>query len=96
MVTVRRRDEFRRYRRMGATRAQLTRMAVGEAVLVGGLAWAIGTLAVIPAVLGVGLGMLGPAVPPVDLPAYLALSAAVLALPLLTVVPSVAWLARRG
>jgi putative ABC transport system permease protein len=88
MVTVRRRDELARYHRTGATRAQLTRMATVEALLVGGLAWAVGTLAVLPSVLGVGFGLLGPQLPPVDLPAYLALSAAVLTLPLLTVIPS--------
>ncbi|WP_244931015.1 ABC transporter permease [Nocardioides sp. W7] len=95
MVTVRRRDELRLYGRTGATRAQLIRMAVVEATLTGGLAWLIGTLAVLPAVLGVGFGMLGPAVPPVDLTAYLLLSAAVLALPLLTVVPVAARMVRR-
>lgn len=88
MATVRRRGELRLYERTGATRAQLLRMLLVEAALTGGLAWLIGTLAVLPAVLGVGFGMLGPVVPPVDLLAYLALSAGVLALPLLTVVPT--------
>jgi putative ABC transport system permease protein len=96
MVTGRRRAEIRLYRRTGATSAQLVRMAVVESLLTGGVAWAIGTLAVLPAILGVGLGLLGPVVPPVDLRAYGALSLAVLALPLLTVVPTVARLARRS
>jgi putative ABC transport system permease protein len=95
MVTARRRDELRLYARTGATRAQLVRMAVVEAGLTGALAWAVGTVAVLPAVLGVGFGMLGPAVPPVDLAAYAGLSLVVLALPLLTVVPTVARQVRR-
>lgn len=95
MVTVRRRTELGLYGRIGATRAQLVRMAAVEALLTGALAWLIGTIAVLPAVLGVGFGMLGPTVPPVDLPAYLLLSAAVLALPLLTVVPVVVRAVRR-
>jgi putative ABC transport system permease protein len=89
MVTARRRTELGLYGRTGATRAQLVRMAAVEALLTGGLAWLIGSVAVMPAVLGVGFGMLGPAVPPVDVPSYLLLSAGVLALPLLTVVPVV-------
>lgn len=95
MVTVRRRTELGLYGRTGATRAQLVRMAAVEALLTGALAWLIGSIAVVPAVLGVGFGMLGPEVPPVDLPAYLLLSAAVLALPLLTVVPVVVRAVRR-
>lgn len=90
MVTVRRRDELRLYGRTGATRRQLVRMSAVEALLTGALAWAIGTVAVLPAVLGVGFGMLGPSLPPVDVGTYLALSGGVLALPLLTVVPT-AW-----
>jgi putative ABC transport system permease protein len=94
MVTARRGPELLLYDRTGATRRQLTTMAVAESVLTGGLAWLIGTLAVAPAVLGVGFGMLGLTIPPVNLTAYLVLSAAVLVLPLLTVVPTV--LAKTG
>lgn len=94
MVTARRRSEFRLYTRTGATRRQLTRMSMIEAALTGALAWIIGTLGVLPAVLGVGLGMLGPVIPPVDLMTYLALSVAVLVVPLLTVVPTVARIVR--
>lgn len=95
MVTARRRRELGLYGRTGATRTQLLRMVATEAVLTGGLAWVIGTVAVLPAVVGVGLGLLGPALPPVDLRAYLALSGAVVLLPLLTVVPTAARLVRR-
>ncbi len=96
MVTARRRAELRLYGRTGATRSQLIRMTLVEAALTGGLAWAIGTLAVLPAVLGVGVGMLGPVVPPVDLTAYLTLSAAVLVLPVVTMVPTASRLLRRS
>lgn len=88
MVTVRRRPEFSLYSRTGATHTQLWCMSIIEALLTGGLAWLIGTLTVIPAVVGVSLGLLGPVIPPVDLTTYLALSAAVVAVPLLTVVPT--------
>lgn len=57
---VRRRNELRLYGRTGATRSQLLRMTLVEATITGGLTWVIGTLAVLPAVLGVGLGRLGP------------------------------------
>lgn len=88
MVTARRGSELQLYGQTGATRGQLVTMTLIEAALTATLAWIIGTLAVAPAVLGVGFGMLGLAVPPVDLTAYLVLSAGVLALPLLTVVPT--------
>lgn len=90
LVTSRRRGELRLYGRTGATRSQLLWMTTVEALLTGGLAWLVGTAAVVPSVLGVGLGLLGPVVPPVDLATYLALSAAVWLLPLLSVVPTAA------
>ena len=95
MVTVRRRAELALYARTGATRRQLVRMVLVEATLTGALAWVIGTLAVVPTVLGVGWGMLGPVVPPVDLSAYLALSAVVVLLPVVTTVPVAARLVRQ-
>ncbi|SDD55440.1 FtsX-like permease family protein [Nocardioides lianchengensis] len=95
MTTVRRRGELRLLRRTGATGRQLTRMVLVEALVTGALAWLVGTLAVVPTVLGVGLGMLGPAVPPVDLAAYAVLSLAALLLPVLTAVPAAAYLVRR-
>lgn len=89
------RVELRLYGRTGATRGQLIRMAVVEASFTGGLAWLIGSLAVLPAVFGVAFGLLGATVPPVDWTVYLGLSAAVLLLPQLTVVPTVARLGAR-
>lgn len=88
MATAGRGHELQLYGRTGATRGQLVTMTLVEASLTAVLAWIIGTIAVAPAVLGVGFGMLGLTVPPIDLTVYLVLSAGVLVLPLLTVVPT--------
>ncbi|WP_141013355.1 FtsX-like permease family protein [Nocardioides sambongensis] len=88
MVTLRRRSELRLYALTGATRRQLVRMVLLESLVTGGLAWLLGTLAVLPAVVGVSTGMLGLGVPPVDLRAYLTLSFLALVLPVLAVVPA--------
>ncbi|MFD1825228.1 MULTISPECIES: ABC transporter permease [Mumia] len=90
LSTAGRRDELVLLWRTGATRRQLIAMASVEALVIGGLAWLIGTATVIPAVLGVSGGLLGVAVPPFDLVGYGVLSAAVLLVPLVTVVPVVA------
>ncbi|WP_241249918.1 ABC transporter permease [Rhodococcus sp. X156] len=90
LTTAGRRAELVLLWRTGATRRQLVAMAGVEALVTGVVAWLIGTATVLPAVLGVSVGLLGPAVPPVDLATYGALSAAVLLIPLLTVVPVVA------
>ncbi|MGC1207366.1 MAG: FtsX-like permease family protein, partial [Ornithinimicrobium sp.] len=94
MVTARRGSEFRLYGRTGATRAQLLRMTIIEAALTGALAWIIGTMAALPAAIAVGLGMLGPVLPPVDFTTYLLLSGIAILLPLLTVVPTTFTLVR--
>ncbi len=90
LTTAGRRDELLLLWRTGATRRQLVVMAGVEALVTGCAAWLIGTLTVVPAVLGVSIGLLGLAVPPVDLITYAVLSAGVLLVPLLTVVPVVA------
>lgn len=90
LATAGRRAELLLLWRTGATRRQLIAMAGVEALVTGLVAWLIGTATVIPAVLGTSLGLLGPALPPVDLANYAGLSAAVLLIPLLTVVPVVA------
>lgn len=97
LSTAGRRDELVLLWRTGATRRQLVAMAGVEALIIGVLAWLIGTATVIPAILGVSGGLLGLAVPPVDLLGYGVLSLAVLLVPLMTVVPVVtrAALARR-
>ena len=74
LTTAGRRGEFRVLHRTGTTRRQLLQMLAAESVLTGVLAWAIGTAAVIPAILGVSVGLLGWAVPVADLSAYLVLS----------------------
>lgn len=95
MSTANRREELRLLARTGATRRQLVTMAAAEAVVVALVAWAIGTVAVAPAVIGVSLGLLGLAVPVVDLATYGVLSLAVLAIAVLGIVPTVALRLRR-
>jgi putative ABC transport system permease protein len=90
MTTAARREELALLRRTGATPRQLVTMASVEALIAAATAWAIGTAAVIPAVLGVGFGLLGPSGPRLDLTTYAALSGLVLLISLTTVVPTVA------
>lgn len=61
-----RRGELALLRRTGATRTQLIRMVAAESVLITGTAVAVGLAAVLPALLGVGQGLLGVPVPVVD------------------------------
>ncbi len=76
MTTVARREELALLHRTGTTRRQLMAMTTVEAAITGVTAWVLGTLAVVPAVIGVSAGVLdGP--PVVDLPAYGLVSAAV-------------------
>ena len=90
MTTAGRRAELDLLRRTGATRTQLLRMAWVESLITGAAAWVIGTVAVIPAVLGVGFGLLGASMPGVGWTAYAVLSVLVLAISVLTIVPTVA------
>ncbi|WP_181313009.1 FtsX-like permease family protein [Nocardioides campestrisoli] len=90
LTTAGRRAELALLGRTGATRRQLVAMAGVEALVAGVAACAIGAAAVTPAVLGVGFGLLGVGVPPVDAVTLAGLAGAVLAVPLLTVVPAVA------
>ena len=80
LPTAGRRAELRLLHRTGATARQLLAMTGVESVLTGLAAWALGTVTVLPAVLGVSFGLLGPTAPAVDLPAYLSLSGGVIAL----------------
>jgi len=89
LATAGRRAELLLLWRTGATRRQLVTMAGVEALLTGLVAWLVGTATVVPAVIGASAGLLGAAVPPLALTTYAALSAAVLLIPLLTVVPVV-------
>ena len=75
LSTRNRRQELALLARTGTTRRQLLRMVRTEALLTAGLAWALGTLAVLPATVAVTVAMLGPTVPVLDLPTYAGLSA---------------------
>lgn len=78
LTTAGRRAELALLHRTGTTRRQLLAMTATESLLTALAAWAIGTLAVVPAVLGVTFGLLGPAVPVLDLTTYGLLTGAVL------------------
>jgi len=96
MTTAGRRGELTLLHRTGTTRRQLVRMAVVESLLTGGLAWAVGTAAVVPAVLGMSVGLLGVQVPVADAATYLVLSVAVLVTATGATVLTAAWVARRS
>nr|WP_237448677.1 FtsX-like permease family protein [Nocardioides flavescens] len=85
LLTAGRRDELRLLHRTGATARQLRRTVGVEAVVTAAAAWAVGTAAVVPAVVGVSAGLLGASAPALDLPAYAALSASVVTLAIATV-----------
>lgn len=80
LTTASRRDEFTLLHRTGTTRRQLLAMTGVESLITGLTAWALGTIAVVPAVIGVTAGLLPGHAPLVDLPTYGAVSAGVLAL----------------
>jgi putative ABC transport system permease protein len=80
LLTAGRRQELRLLHQGGATSRQLVAMAGIESVATGLAAWLIGTAAVLPGVVGMSSGLLGFGLPHLDLTAYLALSAAVVAL----------------
>ncbi|WP_260458706.1 FtsX-like permease family protein [Actinotalea ferrariae] len=76
MTTMARREELALLHRTGTTRRQLMAMTTVEAAITGVTAWVLGTVAVVPAVVGVSAGLLnGP--PVVDVPSYAVVSAAV-------------------
>ncbi|GGL34408.1 ABC transporter permease [Phycicoccus endophyticus] len=88
LTTVGRRRELALLHRTGATPRQLVVMTVLEALATGATAWAVGTVAVLPALLGVAGGLLGTALPVLDVPVYLTLSIGALALTLGASVPA--------
>lgn len=87
MLSAQRGGEFSLLRRTGATGRQLTVMVAVESAFVVAAAWAIGTLAVVPALVGVSYGLLGTVVPSVDWTTYGGLAAAVAVIAVLAVVP---------
>jgi putative ABC transport system permease protein len=78
LSTAARRPELLLLHRIGSRRRQLLRMVAVESLLTAATAWLIGILAVVPAVLGVTFGLLGPAVPSVDWAMVATLSGVVL------------------
>jgi putative ABC transport system permease protein len=83
LLTAGRVSELRLLYRSGATARQLRAMTAVEAALTGLAAWAVGTAAVLPAVVGVSAGLLGFGLPAADLGTYAVLSGVVVGLPLL-------------
>jgi putative ABC transport system permease protein len=94
LTTAGRRAELALLHRTGATRRQLLRMAFVESALTGGLAWLVGTLVVIPAVVGVSVGLLGWHLPVVALGTYAVVSSAVLVVAVGATVLPTAWVLR--
>ncbi|MBI9115625.1 FtsX-like permease family protein [Sanguibacter suaedae] len=93
MLSSQRGGELALLRRTGATGRQLTTMVAVEAAFVAVLAWGIGTLSVVPALVGAGYGLLGTVLPPMNWPMYGGLTAAVVLIAVLAIVPVAA---RRG
>lgn len=90
MVTSARRPELALLRRIGTTGRQLASMIAVESLFVMVTALALGTLSVLPALVGVTYGMLGRFAPAVDWPVYGALAGAVvLVAAVATAVPAV-------
>lgn len=94
MSTAARRGELALLQLVGATPRQIVLMATVESLVIGAAAWAIGTLASLPAVIGIGHGLLGGLTVSMDLQTYGWLSLAVLVIDVLSVVPTAGRLAR--
>ena len=77
MLTGARRQEFALLHRIGATRRQLASMVATESLFVIVTALVIGTVSVLPALVGVAYGMLGSFAVAIDWPVYGALAGAV-------------------
>ncbi|MGO2520681.1 MAG: FtsX-like permease family protein [Microbacterium sp.] len=89
-ITSGRREEFELLRRSGATRPQLTSMVAVESLFVAAAALVLGVLAVLPALLGLGIGMLGNPLAAFDPVIFGGLAMMVAVLPMVTMV-SVGW-----
>ena len=89
MSTAGRRHEFALLKRIGATRAQVMRMVAIETGFIIVTALTIGLLAVLPALVGVGQGMLGVPSPVFDLSVTSALAVSTVIIAILTVIPTV-------
>ena len=87
MLSGQRGGELALLRRTGATGRQLTAMVLIEAGFVIGAAVLLGTVAVLPALVGAGYGMLGTPLPVVDWAMFGGLAAVVAVVALVTTVP---------
>lgn len=87
-----RRSEFALLVRLGATRAQLTGMVAREVAFIAGVALAVGLLSALPALIGIGQGLLGTPLPTFDAPIVFGLIAATILITIVSVLPT-AWLA---
>lgn len=84
MLTGARKNELPLLKQLGATRKQLRFMVFLESGFVAVAALVIGTLCVLPALFGVGYGLLGGWAPAVDWPNYGGLTIAVVGIALET------------
>ncbi|QWS33170.1 FtsX-like permease family protein [Curtobacterium aetherium] len=89
-----RRDEFALLQRTGATRAQLLRMAGVETAYTAVAAVVIGTVAVVPALVGVGYGLTGSAAAGFDLVSWAGFAAAAVLVAVVGVQPAAGRIAR--
>ncbi|SDD96900.1 FtsX-like permease family protein [Auraticoccus monumenti] len=89
-TTRSRRDELALLHRTGATRGQLLRMVLVETAFIALASVALGTLAVVPALLGVGYGLGGGLLSGIDLAAWAGFSGAAIVIAVIAVLP-VAW-----
>lgn len=92
MSTGSRRAEFALLKRIGATRAQVMGMVAIETAFIIVTSLTIGILAVLPALVGVGQGLLGVPFPVFNLPVASALALSTVLITILTVIPT-AWVA---
>lgn len=90
IITSGRRAEFDLLRRTGATRSQIAAMITVESVFVVMASLALGILIALPALLGIGVGLVGDPSAAFDPIVFIGLAAVVVILPIVTMV-SVMW-----
>ncbi|NYE38131.1 putative ABC transport system permease protein [Nocardioides cavernae] len=96
LTTRNRRDELVLLGRTGATRRQRIAMVVIEASIAAAVAWALGTLSVLPAAIAVNLALLGATAPALPLATFGGLSAAIFVVALSAALVSVLQATRDG
>jgi putative ABC transport system permease protein len=96
MATAERRREFTLLRLIGASNRQVQRMTFIESVLIGGIAAVAGTLAAIPPLFGIAVGVSGQPIPTIQPVVYLVIIAATVLLGLVSIaIPTRSALAAR-